>query len=368
MRKSRASHVKCDCGEKTHKCQHLQQTLDGHRESCCCNHGGRCTCSHKKEPTLDTVLESESDGECHPAKVKSSSARRRRADTAHSEPVLSFDEQGHHKPTHRHNKASRECGPYSLSRGHSMHSNSSSSSIGGNANRSMDNLLHGKTATKARAKDAAKSEQTSPSLGSGASFQQLNGNLPPLDLSNISYEYPNSFDMFDGLPGPDAPLYSAGLSVVSVDWGQYDGLEHLGSDGFAPSSYDQTQSFAGFDLGSTEPTLTSNSGDVSETEDYIPAFSEAQMEGFRQSAATNYLDMSQSQGALLTGSSGDALDFDQFKGAGAANKFLPNIGPLDDPVHGLPTFEEDPYWPMNSFADGLTESPDPVATAFWDAA
>jgi hypothetical protein len=29
MRKSRASHIKCDCGEKTHKCVHL--TVDGHK-------------------------------------------------------------------------------------------------------------------------------------------------------------------------------------------------------------------------------------------------------------------------------------------------------------------------------------------------
>ena len=31
MRKARSSHVKCDCGEKTHKCAHLQPTIDGHK-------------------------------------------------------------------------------------------------------------------------------------------------------------------------------------------------------------------------------------------------------------------------------------------------------------------------------------------------
>lgn len=30
MRKSRSSHVKCDCGEKTSKCAHLQPTVEGH--------------------------------------------------------------------------------------------------------------------------------------------------------------------------------------------------------------------------------------------------------------------------------------------------------------------------------------------------
>lgn len=31
MRKSRASHVKCDCGEKSHKCIHLKTTVEGHK-------------------------------------------------------------------------------------------------------------------------------------------------------------------------------------------------------------------------------------------------------------------------------------------------------------------------------------------------
>ncbi|ORY62610.1 uncharacterized protein BCR38DRAFT_486875 [Pseudomassariella vexata] len=371
MRKSRASHVKCDCGEKTHKCQHLQQTVDGHRESCCCNHGGRCTCSHKKEPSLDTVPESETDEEeLRPSKSKVT-IRRRRTNTAISEPVLSFDENGHHKPMHKHNKVSQKCGPYSLSRGSSMHSSSSSSSLG---NRSMDNLLHGKTSGRLRAKDTAalseedvqrsKSEQASPSVG-GSSFQQLNSNLPPLDLSTISSQYPDyqpgGYD-FGGLSDCEQPIYSAGLSAVSVDWAQYDGLE-LNGDSFEPSSFGQAQSYTGFDLGSTEPTLTSNSGDVSETEDFVPVFSEAQMEGFRNSAATNFLNSSQTQTSMLGGSDLGNVDFAQFKGTAAANKFLPNLGGLDD----FPLLEEDNYWSMNNnFADGLTNSPDPIASAFWD--
>lgn len=31
MRKSRSAHIKCDCGEKTSKCAHLQPTVDGHK-------------------------------------------------------------------------------------------------------------------------------------------------------------------------------------------------------------------------------------------------------------------------------------------------------------------------------------------------
>lgn len=31
MRKSRSAHIKCDCGEKTSKCAHLQQPVEGHK-------------------------------------------------------------------------------------------------------------------------------------------------------------------------------------------------------------------------------------------------------------------------------------------------------------------------------------------------
>lgn len=391
MRKSRSSHVKCDCGEKTHKCQHLQPTVPGHSgkpqdsldkdalrttfsktpdtDSCCCNHGGRCSCSHKKETPLDTVPESDSDQEPQHSKAKAT-ARRRRANTTHSEPVLSFDELGHHKP-HKHNRASQKCGPYTLSRGHSMHSTSSVSSMG---TRSVDNLVH-KAPTRSRSKDLvahnldprkAKSEQASPLINGGSAFQQLNGQLPPLDLSNIQYpEYTPAFELFHGLE--EQPMFSAGLSAPSVDWAQYDGLD-MKAESFASSSYDQGHSYAPYEFGSTEPTLTSNSGDVSETEDFVPAFSDAQIEGFRLSAASDYMNMQQSQQSQSTLADSDFghADFGSFKAAAAANKFLPNLGSLEDTNNGFPLIEEDSYWSMNNFADGITNSPDPVATTFWD--
>ncbi|KAK9770927.1 putative Copper-fist domain-containing protein [Seiridium cardinale] len=332
---------------------------------CCCNHGGRCTCSHKKEPALDTVPESDSDDQETMQSKAKATARRRRANTTHSEPVLSFDENGHHKPPHKHNKLSQKCGPYTLTRGHSMHSTSSTSSMG---NRSVDNLH--KVPSRSRSKDLvaqdlesrkAKSEQTSPLITGNSAFQQLNGQLPPLDLSNIQYpEYTPAFELFHGLD--EQPMFSAGLSAPSVDWAQYDGLD-MKADNFAPSSYDQSQPYAAFDFGSTEPTLTSNSGDVSETEDFVPAFSEAQIEGFRMSAATDYMNIQQS---AIAESDFSNADFDSFKGTAAANKFLPNLGSLEDTNGGFPMLEEESYWSMNSFADGITNSPDPVASTFWD--
>lgn len=42
MRKSRSAHIKCDCGEKTSKCAHLKQTVDGHTGELpsSCSNGG----------------------------------------------------------------------------------------------------------------------------------------------------------------------------------------------------------------------------------------------------------------------------------------------------------------------------------------
>ncbi|KAI1498980.1 hypothetical protein F5X99DRAFT_300131 [Biscogniauxia marginata] len=372
MRKSRSSHIKCDCGEKTHKCAHLQQTVEGHKESCCCNHGGRCTCSHKKEPSLDTVPESESDIESYPSKPKAVT-RRRRANTTHSESMLSFDENGHHKPTHKHAKASQKCGPYTLNRGSSMH---------GTSSRSVDNLVHyakasgrSRTATStSTSSDAesrmAKSAQASPSIDGNSTFQQLNGQLPPLDLSGIQYaEYSSSFDLFSGLSDQEAPMFSAGLSATSVDWTQYDGLEAKG-DNFAPSSFGQAQSYTGFDLASSvEPTLTSNSGDVSETEDFAPAFSEAQIDSYRSGATSSYLDISQNQAAMLNAGDVGNLDYDQYKGSATTSKYLPDPSSLEDNNSGFPLIEDDTsYWSINNFNDGITHSPDPVASGMWDTA
>ncbi|OTB02190.1 hypothetical protein M426DRAFT_62731 [Hypoxylon sp. CI-4A] len=378
MRKSRSSHIKCDCGEKTHKCAHLKQTIDGHKDSCCCNHGGRCTCSHKKEPSLDTVPESDSEAECHQTKPKAAT-RRRRTNTAHSEPILSFDENGHHKPTQRHTKASQKSGPYTINRGSSMHRTGSTSSLGA---KSVDRSRTGSSSSPDRESRAAKSEQASPSISGNSSFQHLNGQLPPLDISGIRYpEYPSSFELFSAVSDYEAPLFSAGLSGASVDWAQYDGLEIKG-ESVTPSSFDQTQSYLGLDFGgsgSTEPTLTSNSGDVSETEDFLSTFSDPQFDGFRGSYLGGMASQQQQQQQqnMLASSNGNTttndlsnLDFDQFKGTAAASKLLSNQSSFDDGNSVFPWTDDDSssYWGMSNFTDGITHSPDPVASGLWDSA
>jgi hypothetical protein len=260
-----------------------------------------------------------------------------------------------------------------------MHGTGSSASL---TARSVDNLVHygkttgrSQTATSLSSSDLearlVKSEQTSPLIGGTSSFQQLNGQLPPLDLSNIQYpEYRPSFDLFgsNGLSDPEAPIFSAGLSAASVDWTQYDGLERtqydgldLNGDSLASSSFDPIQAYARYDLASSvEPTLTSNSGDVSETEDFASAFNDNPLDGFRSGAPGSYLSMPES---LVTSNDLSNLDFDQFKGTAAASKFMSLSTPLEEAGY----VEEDTYWGISNFNDGISHSPDPITTALWES-
>ncbi|KAH6605894.1 copper fist dna-binding domain-containing [Trichoderma cornu-damae] len=295
MRKSRSAHIKCDCGEKTSKCIHLQPPAEGHLETCCCNHGGRCSCAGKKEAPLDTVPESDSDGEQQkaPPLPPRPVPRRRRANTIHSSDIgMTFDQYGHHKPA-KHNRASQKCGPYQLNR---VNSAASAGSLG----TSTDNLLcqgHGEGPSAlqqgsfsflAHEQRKVKSEATSPLL-SATGLTQLNGTLPPLDISAISnYSYVGnpSFDLFPTcLSDADAPLLSASLAQ-SVDWSHID-LREPNSEAFTPSSYSQagTQFTGHLDFGSGSEHLpnlagtTSTSGDVSEVEDFMPG-GEGDFDGF----------------------------------------------------------------------------------------
>ncbi|KAK3381638.1 hypothetical protein B0H63DRAFT_210865 [Podospora didyma] len=403
MRKSRASHIKCDCGEKTHKCVHLKTTVEGHKDSCCCNHGGRCTCSHKKDhPHLDTVPESDSDRDvtAQPKSPKAASRTRRRANTTSSDGGLSFDVNGHHKPTYKHAKVSQKCGPYQLGRVNSMHS---TSSLG---NRSVDNLLQSAGSSDSRssgspddssncdglsqAQRMVKSEAASPLMtGSTSSFAQLNGQLPPLDLSGIKYPpyVPNSADFFGNYSEHDQPMFSAGLSAASVDWSHYDGLEFASKAAdFAPSNYSQPQSYGGYDYTGSEqvPTLTTNtstSGEVSEVEDFLPnSLDEYDTNGFRNTTAGSGFSLGNAQASLLDGTDLSSLDFDDYRFIKAGNKFLPTPSSLagDEPTllsaaptgfGGFASLEDDQTYWMNDFngLPNLTDSPTEAnPLSFWD--
>ncbi|KAK4189354.1 hypothetical protein QBC35DRAFT_380478 [Podospora australis] len=388
MRKSRSAHIKCDCGEKTHKCIHLRPVVEGHKDSCCCNHGGRCTCCHKKEPALDTVPESDSDGSAGSLtrSSKPSSRVRRRANTTNSD-LLAFDANGHHKPTYKHPKASQKCGPYQLSRVNSVHS---ASSLG---EHSVDSMLGCSTsASDSVSGDSlpqsqrSKSEAASPLMTGSSSFAHLNGQLPPLDLSSIKYPayIANSADFFGNLSDHEQPIFSAGLSAASVDWSGYEGLEQ--STDFAPSSYSQPQSYGGFDFGGSEaiPTLTtttSTSGEVSEAEDFFSNPLD-DFDTYRNTIPSTGYGLGHAHTNMLASTDLTNLDYEEYNFMKKTSaKFMAATSSLvgEDPtlLAGASVFggfasleDEATFWPgISDYSElpSLTDSPSETnLPAFWD--
>ncbi|KAL1868851.1 hypothetical protein VTK73DRAFT_3494 [Phialemonium thermophilum] len=406
MRKSRAAHTKCDCGEKTQKCAHLRPTVEGHKESCCCNHGGRCTCAHKKEILhLDPVPESDSEKD-PAARVKNAKAAavrgRRRANTIHSEGTLAFDANGHHKPAHKLSRASQKSGPYQISR---MNTVPGAGSFG---NRSADNLFRltnnpgeipavdspASSGGSIAEQQQAKSEAASPLMTGSTSFSELGNHPLQLDLSNI--EYPsysaNGFDNpFSGLPDHEQPIYSAGLSVTPVDWSHFDGLDFAGKTpaDLAPSSYSQPQSFGAFDINGLEqpPTWTTNtstSGDASELEDLQPnSLDDFEEPRFGTSTTSSGFDLAQMHATIIGGADVSSLSYDDFKLIKAGTKFLPTPASLagEEPILAATNsaaisnfaLDDDASLWMSDYSHGLpgmpglTDSPDLNVRAFWES-
>jgi hypothetical protein len=262
----------------------------------------------------------------------------------------------------------------------------SASSLG---NRSSDNLF-GKSVGESRSSSArsastreqrrVRSETASPLMAGSPTFQQLNGQLPPLDLSGIEYPPYNAggtFDLFGNAgsfsPDHDGPLYSAGISATPVDWSHYN-LAEMKHGEFAPSSYSQagTQSFNGLFDFTSEPTptlagTTSTSGEVSEVdENFIPG--DIDFDGFNGTGTADYMRQSQLMANGLNG-----IDYNTFLKS-SANKYLPTPAALDDggPIagSGYSLVEEDPAFWAHHYNDGvatLAESPDGLPTApLWD--
>ena len=297
LRKSRASHVKCECGDKPHgkeDCVHLEKG-DSKREHgdeildtvsdystvdhqiCCCSHGGRCSCALKKDH-LDPVPEIDV-----PITIKD--LRKPRLSTTHSDTSLTVFANGHHKPIHKLNHAAHECGlPYKIPRPHSIHGHSAL------AQKSMDHLplirsveddlspFRDSITSAQQEVRLVRSEHGSPGPRSMPSFEQLNGQLPPLDLSYPIYnnftsspmeEYANQtssiYEPYMATP-EEQPPFSAAMSMPPVDWSAFD-LEN----GAIDTVYSQPPSYASFDQGNIgRPGLTtSSSEEVSESEDLL---------------------------------------------------------------------------------------------------
>jgi len=316
------------------------------------------------------------------------SRSRRRANTTNSD-ILTFDANGHHKPTYKHPKPSQKCGPYQLNRVNSMHS----SSLG---THSMDSLLGGGdhcggssgpgSVSGDSLSQRSKSEAASPLMtGASSSFAQLNGQLPPLDLSGIKYPpyIPNSADFFGNMSDHEQPMFSAGLSAASVDWSNYEGLDLASKTAdFAPSSYSQSQSYGGYDFSGSEqlPTMTtttSTSGDVSEVEDFL-SNSLDDFETFRNNIPNGF-GLGATHTQLLGAAELGSLDYDEmyFMKKTSAKFMGASSLPTEDPTllannasvfGGFPLEDEQPYW-INDFSGlpNVTDSPtESNLPSFWD--
>ncbi|MCJ1436005.1 hypothetical protein MMC27_005383 [Xylographa pallens] len=366
LRKSRASHVKCECGDKPHgkeDCVHLEKgdsksehgdectdivsdlsTVDHH--ICCCTHGARCTCALKKDH-LDPVPET--DVPTTTSSPSSTDSRKPRLPTAQSDGSLTVFTNGHHKPVHKNNHAAHECGlPYKIPRPHSIHGHPVL------AQKSMDHLPLARpfeTATTQLQESITsaqqdvrlvRSEHGSPGPRPLSTFEQSNGQLPQLDLSYSTFNNFNtrSMDTYSNhgsnqyesyLATPEEhPPFSATLSIPSVDWSTF----NLPVDnGTADATYSQPPSYASFEhnvMGRPELTTSSSS----ETEDFtyhglpspvVPAAKEYSYPTpdslgvglYRPSSGSSFVGISQP--SFMSRNNREDLSFDPFLQGGTAS-------------------------------------------------
>lgn len=282
-RKKRSSHVKCDCGDKSHskeKCIHLREaeakaaaadaglamppsSASGEHHSpdlypvaeespssdehhCCCPHGGKCICSTIKEEEAKEPIKVEPPKKetCKKSTVptKSLSQRKPRLTSHQSEGHLTVFANGHHKPCHRNNNAAHESGvPYKLPRPHTTQPLSTKT----NARRSIDSLASVAASqpqnwlqlTMPAQVSNSDSGQASPA--SAIAMQQ--DSTQPADsasqypISNVSSSVPTSMFADFGFPStssigtsttdtsvPSFPLPSSDLNMNSDFWNNFD--------------------------------------------------------------------------------------------------------------------------------------------------
>ncbi|OGE49239.1 hypothetical protein PENARI_c022G05203 [Penicillium arizonense] len=320
LRKSRTTHIKCECGDKKKKSDSDSHDTHGR---CGCSHGQRCTCALKKEH-LDTVPEA---GFPFSPPLPVETARKPPLTSTKSESTLTIFRDGHHKPAHKHNDMAHKCGlPYTIPRSHTIHHptdlprrsvdhlplgqsafikeplalselpQSQQTSQKGSPNSapasgdddvqpvSLDQLFD-KFATPAlppldRAKDGTSNPTSAPSAMDKYPLDQIITSVPPLDVSTFS-SFPTTStnspvtcmafqepyrECYFTSPDSDMPLGSAGMGAPSVDWSSFP----LYSDVPASTST-QAPSYASFDY--TYPSglpPPSSSGEISEADEFGP--------------------------------------------------------------------------------------------------
>ncbi|KAJ5825650.1 hypothetical protein N7474_002788 [Penicillium riverlandense] len=330
LRKSRTTHVKCDCGEKKKKSDmfdcHAGEKRDLKQDAlhrCGCSHGQRCTCALKKESHLDTVPEtglplSQPSG---PVKPHLTSTK--------SESTLTIFRDGHHKPAHKHNDMAHKCGlPYTIPRSHTIHHPSDV------PRRSADHLPLTQSAfvneplalsMDSQPQSQQPSQQGSPHSAPAAGGEEIATTAPldqsfldhyastsldhprdskptsapanmderpleqiitsvppPLDVSTFT-SFPNTSsnspitcmafqdpyqEPYFASPDSELPLGSAGLGAPSVDWSSFP----LYSSDVPAATSTQTPSYASFDYNSYPTGLPppSSSGEISEADEFGP--------------------------------------------------------------------------------------------------
>ena len=311
LRRSRTSHVKCDCGDKPHikeNCRDSEKVepsaIDFDRTRtdslssepgaanvrvCCCGHGSRCVCASKKDSLLDPVPEQDFN-EISPN--PSFSYRKPRLLTAHSEKTLTVFTKGHHKPVHKLNDAAHKRGiPYPIPIPHSVPGNSHHSKD--IARRSADSLptlrtieqapLQFQESISSAQQDVrlVRSEHGSPQRPLPA-FRRFANATPPLDVSYLGYhgmpsplpdEYGHyhsagAFESYYSPQDETPPTLSAGLASPVIDWSA---LDFPPENRPFPSAYSQPPPYTAFDQQNITHSglTTSSSGELSEVGDYI---------------------------------------------------------------------------------------------------
>ena len=269
LRKSRASHVACECGVKPHSKEEcvdersesdstISDTTDQH--TCCCSHGMRCTCALKKEH-LEPVPEVDLPSPSMP--TRRTSSKKPRLAKAGSDNSLTVFANGHHKPIHKHNDSAHQHGiPYKIPIPHSVAGNADV------ARRSADSLplLKRKGSPQIDFPSFPEGRRMSRSEH-GSPLSRQGDQLPPLDYSYPLNESPSFDDYFPSqyyAPQNEAPPLSAGLSMSpTTDWGSMD------LPGGLSAAYNQP-SFSTFERPPLTTSSSGTSGGISSISEFGP--------------------------------------------------------------------------------------------------
>ncbi|KAL1969970.1 hypothetical protein VTN77DRAFT_6375 [Rasamsonia byssochlamydoides] len=372
LRKSRTTHVKCECGDKKkdHNNNNNNNNAQSHpdpnhagrdkgdpkvenRQQCRCVHGQRCSCALKKEHHLDPVPET---GLPPAQPTVAMEPKKPRLTSTKSESTLTVFRDGHHKPMHKHNDMAHKCGlPYTIPKSHTIHSTSEI------AQRSADHLplMHNKTTDLGLGVDLdvdqdprgpqrlVKSEHGSPESAPVPALEQISTQIPPLDLSSFApyatsatTDSPLNSMLFQDpyqeswltSPETEISMGSAAFNAPPVDWSSFP----LCSSSVPATASSQPPSYAGFDFNSNNnannnnsnyPGLAaSSSGEISEVDDFGPLPSlgassndlhdlhsvsdGSDVDQLRLSSASSFIGLPQTQ--LLSSNNLESINIDDF--------------------------------------------------------